>query len=53
MEVNHFFTPRRKLNSKWIKDLHVRSELTKFVEEKVGNLLSDCSFSSICLDTFP
>ena len=54
IELDYFLLPpSTEINSKWIKDLHVRSELTKFVEEKVGNLLSDCSFSSICLDTFP
>ena len=39
MEVNHFFTPRRKLNSKWIKDLHVRPEAIRLLEENTGRKL--------------
>ena len=30
-----------KLNSKWIKDLHIKPEILKFIEERVGESLED------------
>jgi hypothetical protein len=53
MQIDPFLSPFTKLKCKWIKDLHIKPDTLKLIENKLGKILEDMGTGEIFLNRKP